>query len=58
MHDTSQTIEIETHPLNGGFLVKTLVLSIDPYMRGLMSKPDKSYVVRLVLSTISASDFR
>ncbi|KAJ7727173.1 hypothetical protein B0H14DRAFT_3169495 [Mycena olivaceomarginata] len=46
VHDTSQTIDIETHPLNGGFLVKTLVLSIDPYMRGLMSKPDKSYVAR------------
>ncbi|KAJ7351948.1 hypothetical protein DFH08DRAFT_739693 [Mycena albidolilacea] len=46
VHDTSQTIDIETHPLNGGLLVKTLVLSIDPYMRGRMSKPDKSYAAR------------
>ncbi|KAJ6538132.1 hypothetical protein B0H19DRAFT_1181763 [Mycena capillaripes] len=45
VYDTSQSIDIETHPLNGGFLVKTLVLSVDPYMRGRMRGPDvKSYV--------------
>ncbi|KAH9832045.1 NAD-P-binding protein [Rhodofomes roseus] len=33
-------------PLNGGFLVKTLVLSIDPYMRGRMRGPHiKSYLL-------------
>ncbi|KAJ6452385.1 hypothetical protein C8R47DRAFT_1169175 [Mycena vitilis] len=37
VYDTSQTIDLETHPLNGGFLVKTLVLSVDPYFRGLMN---------------------
>ncbi|KAH7885190.1 hypothetical protein F5I97DRAFT_1343229 [Phlebopus sp. FC_14] len=36
VYDTSQTIDIENVPLNGGFLVKTLVLSIDPYQRGRM----------------------
>ncbi|KAF8208969.1 chaperonin 10-like protein [Mycena galopus ATCC 62051] len=46
VYDTSQTIDIETYPLNGAFLVKTLVLSIDPYMHGRMSKPDKSYIAR------------
>jgi hypothetical protein len=32
-------IDPETVPLNGGFLIKTLVLSIDPYLRGLMRGP-------------------
>ncbi|KAJ7749803.1 alcohol dehydrogenase [Mycena maculata] len=36
VHDTSAKIDLETVPLNGGFLIKTLVLSIDPYMRGRM----------------------
>ncbi|KAJ7465352.1 hypothetical protein B0H11DRAFT_2307976, partial [Mycena galericulata] len=36
VYDASQTIDLDTHPLNGGFLVKTLVLSVDPYMRGRM----------------------
>ena len=30
VYDDSQTIDLDTVPLNGGFLVKTLVLSIDP----------------------------
>lgn len=34
--DTSETIDLESVPLNGGFLVKTLELSIDPYMRSQM----------------------
>ncbi|EPS94416.1 hypothetical protein FOMPIDRAFT_1134389 [Fomitopsis schrenkii] len=37
--DDSQTIDIETTPLDGGFLVKTVALSIDPYMRGRMRDP-------------------
>ncbi|KAJ7448516.1 hypothetical protein FB451DRAFT_1288701 [Mycena latifolia] len=44
VYDTSLTIDLNNHPLNGGFLVKTLVLSIDPYMRGRMRSPDKSYL--------------
>jgi NADPH-dependent curcumin reductase CurA len=45
--DTSETIDLDTVPLNGGFLVKTLVLSIDPYLRGKMRSPEvKSYSVR------------
>ncbi|KZT03634.1 alcohol dehydrogenase [Laetiporus sulphureus 93-53] len=32
----SQTIDLENAPLEGGFLVKTLVLSIDPYIRSRM----------------------
>ncbi|KAK7038544.1 NAD(P)-binding protein [Favolaschia claudopus] len=31
VYDTSETIDLETDPLNGGFLVKVLVLSIDPF---------------------------
>ncbi|KAJ7493036.1 hypothetical protein B0H11DRAFT_2172184 [Mycena galericulata] len=40
IYDTTQTIDLETHPLNGGFLVKTLVLSVDPYIRARMRHPD------------------
>ena len=47
MYDESQTIDLETAPLNGGFLTKVLALSIDPYMRGRMREPSKkSYSVR------------
>ncbi|KAJ7657319.1 hypothetical protein DFH06DRAFT_1197963 [Mycena polygramma] len=41
VYDTSQTIDPETVPLNGGFLIKTLVLSVDPYFRGKMRAPEK-----------------
>ncbi|KAJ7478348.1 hypothetical protein FB451DRAFT_1351020 [Mycena latifolia] len=41
IYDTSQTIDLESAPLNGGFLIKTLVLSVDPYMRGRMRSPEK-----------------
>lgn len=34
--DDSQMIDPDTVSLNGGFLLKTLVLSIEPYNRGLM----------------------
>ncbi|KAJ7030209.1 hypothetical protein C8F04DRAFT_1114238 [Mycena alexandri] len=51
VYDTTQTIDLEAVPLNGGFLIKTLVLSVDPYFRGRMRKPEKkSYAVRLNLS--------
>ncbi|KAF9474409.1 NAD(P)-binding protein [Pholiota conissans] len=36
VYDTSKTLDLETVPLNGGILIKTLELSIDPYMRGQM----------------------
>ena len=32
--DESQKIDLENVPLNGGFLLKVLVVSIDPYQRG------------------------
>ncbi|KAJ7464191.1 alcohol dehydrogenase [Mycena latifolia] len=44
VYDASQTINPETEPLNGGFLIKTLVISIDPGIRGRMRSPAiKSY---------------
>lgn len=61
VYDDSQTIDIDNVPLNGGFLLKTLVLSIDPYLRGRMrptggytpgfplGKPLLSYGVGVVL---------
>ncbi|KAJ7274864.1 hypothetical protein C8J57DRAFT_1434614 [Mycena rebaudengoi] len=46
VYDDTQTIDLETVPLNGGFLVKTLVLSIDPFLRGRMKAPNpKAYIV-------------
>jgi hypothetical protein len=42
----TETIDLDNAPLNGGFLLKTLVLSIDPYLRGKMRDPKiKSYSV-------------
>ncbi len=44
VYDTTQTIDLENVPLEGGFLVKTLEISIDPYLRGRMRAPEvKSY---------------
>jgi len=42
IYDTTETIDPDTVPLDGGFLLKTLDLSIDPYMRGRMRPPSKS----------------
>ncbi|KAG6914332.1 hypothetical protein DXG01_000970 [Tephrocybe rancida] len=39
VYDITQTFDIDAAPLDGGFLVKILVLSIDPYMRGRMRDP-------------------
>ncbi|KAJ3786771.1 hypothetical protein GGU10DRAFT_332059 [Lentinula aff. detonsa] len=45
VYDTSKTIDLENVPLNGGVLVKTLVLSADPYMRVQMREADiESYM--------------
>ncbi|KAI0649882.1 NAD-P-binding protein [Trametes meyenii] len=50
IYDDSQTIDIDTVPLNGGFLVKVLVLSIDPFLRGKMRDPSiESYATAFVL---------
>lgn len=38
IYDESETIDLEHVPLDGGFLIKTLALSLDPYMRGRMRK--------------------
>lgn len=34
----TESIDLDSVPLNGGILVKTLYLSIDPYLRGLMDE--------------------
>jgi NADPH-dependent curcumin reductase CurA len=47
--DTSETIDLDTVQVNGGILVKTITLSIDPYQRGRMrDEKIESYVVRVV----------
>ena len=40
IYDESQTIDLDNEPLHGGILVKTLVLSIDPYLRRRMQDPN------------------
>lgn len=41
---TTQTIDLDNVKLDGGILVKTLYLSLDPYMRGKCRDPSiKSY---------------
>lgn len=56
--DKSEKIDTETVPLNGGILIKTLSLSIDPYMRGRMrDEKIPSYVVRMLLSFRLTSKF-
>ncbi|KAF8825101.1 hypothetical protein HHX47_DHR7000322 [Lentinula edodes] len=46
VYDATNIIDLENEPLNGGILVKTLVLSVDPYLRGMMRAPEsKSYTV-------------
>ncbi|EEB98564.1 hypothetical protein MPER_01905, partial [Moniliophthora perniciosa FA553] len=44
VYDDKQTIDLDNVPLNGNVLIKTLVLSADPYMRSKMRDPkQKSY---------------
>jgi len=40
VYDVSQTIDLDTVPLNGSVLIKVLVVSIDPYLRGRMRAPE------------------
>lgn len=60
VYDESETIDIDTLAIpEGGFLVKTLYLSIDPYMRGRMREPGAaSYIVststRLLIERVNA----
>ncbi|KAJ6487086.1 alcohol dehydrogenase [Mycena vitilis] len=45
VYDTSQTIDLDNVPLNGGILIKVLVLSVDPYMRSRLRAPEvESYL--------------
>lgn len=39
IHDTSETIDPAHVHLDGGILIKILVLSIDPFLRNLMNPP-------------------
>ncbi|KAJ7342957.1 hypothetical protein DFH08DRAFT_873867 [Mycena albidolilacea] len=41
VYDTSETVDLENVPLNGGILIKVLILSVDPYMRGRFRAPNR-----------------
>jgi len=44
VYDESEIIDLGNVPLNGGILIKTLEISVDPYFRGRMRDPSiKSY---------------
>ncbi|KAG9089284.1 hypothetical protein FS749_001449 [Ceratobasidium sp. UAMH 11750] len=46
----TENIDLDTVPLNGGVLVKTLYVSVDPYIRGRMRDPKiKSYSIAYTL---------
>lgn len=55
IYDDSQTIDLENVPLNGGFLVKILVLSMDPYLRGKMREVADLGVSTMLSSIILSS---
>ncbi|KAI0087955.1 alcohol dehydrogenase [Irpex rosettiformis] len=42
VYDESETIDLENVPLDGGFLLKVLNVSVDPYLRGKM-RVDSAY---------------
>ena len=47
VYDTTETIDLQTLVLNGGILIKTLELSIDPYIRDRMREREATtYSVR------------
>ncbi|KAJ7144291.1 hypothetical protein C8R44DRAFT_602182, partial [Mycena epipterygia] len=39
VYDTTEIIDLSNVPLNGGFLIKVLMLSIDPCMRDRLRAP-------------------
>ncbi|PPQ74017.1 hypothetical protein CVT26_006956 [Gymnopilus dilepis] len=50
IYDTTELIDLDALELEGGFLLKTLELSVDPYMRGRMYESDgQSYVPSFVV---------
>jgi hypothetical protein len=55
VYDETATIDIDTVPLNGGFVAKTLALSIDPYMRGLLKAPEPRFELNKPCATKTTS---
>ena len=45
VYDTTETIDLQSVALNGGFLIKTLELSIDPFMSMLMLPPTAKFMI-------------
>ena len=45
VYDTTEKIDLQTVVLNGGVLIKTLELSIDPYLRSQLREEDNSNAV-------------
>ncbi|KAG6839784.1 hypothetical protein C0991_011699 [Blastosporella zonata] len=56
VYDDSKTIDIDRVALNGGFIMKTLVLSIDPYMRGRMRAPEIESLTGYGVGVVVRSD--
>ncbi|KAF7341794.1 PKS-ER domain-containing protein [Mycena sanguinolenta] len=50
VYDTSQTMDVENVSLNGGILIKVLLLSVDPYLRGRLRAAEiESYMPAFTL---------
>ena len=45
VYDDSQTIDLDNAPLDGGVLIKILVLSIDPYLRHKMQPENPLHAI-------------
>ena len=56
-YDASQEVDLDVVDLDGGILIKTLYLSIDPYMRVRMRDPEiKSYLPAFEVGEWSVTD--
>ncbi|KAJ7698273.1 chaperonin 10-like protein, partial [Mycena rosella] len=56
VYDTAQTIDLDAVPLNGRFIIKTLVLSVDPYMRRRMRDPEIKSITGIGIGVIVRSE--
>jgi len=55
IYDESEVIDLENVPVNGGVLLKTLVLSADPYLRGRMNGGPGGFVIGQPLTNYGIS---
>ena len=57
MYDESEMIDVDTTPLDGGIMLKTLSFSLDPYLRHLMIEPHVRKLEQTLVSLSSLPSF-